>query len=109
VGRDPLHREALGCTAVVSSVGGPPGAELVEEGLSDLAAGREPVPARLVSIGAPRLRRLGFEAEARVCFTGEPPVRLRGFVETVADRLDRYPAVDPASFRRALEELLSFL
>jgi hypothetical protein len=33
-----------------------PGAELVSQGLIDLAAGLETVPALLVAIGAPRLR-----------------------------------------------------
>lgn len=37
-----------------------PGADLVEVGLADLRRGAESVPALLVSIGAPRLRRLGF-------------------------------------------------
>jgi hypothetical protein len=36
-----------------------PGADLVERGLSDLAAGRETTPALLVLVGAPRLRALG--------------------------------------------------
>jgi hypothetical protein len=36
-----------------------PGAELVEAGLRDLAAGEETVESLLVSIGSPRLRRLG--------------------------------------------------
>ena len=36
-----------------------PGAEIVREGLRDLERGVESVPALLVSIGAPRLRRLG--------------------------------------------------
>jgi len=36
-----------------------PGQDLVEAGLADLQRGRESVPALLVSIGAPRLRRLG--------------------------------------------------
>jgi hypothetical protein len=35
-----------------------PGGDLVEEGLRDLAQGRESVASFLVSIGAPRLRRL---------------------------------------------------
>jgi hypothetical protein len=43
---------------------GLPGADLIEEGLSDLAAGRESVPALLVSIGAPRLRQVGIEVVA---------------------------------------------
>lgn len=40
---------------------GLPGAELIQEGLGDLARGLETVPSLLVSIGAPRLRLLGFE------------------------------------------------
>lgn len=36
-----------------------PGAELVEEGLRDLARGAETQAALLVSIGAPKLRSLG--------------------------------------------------
>jgi hypothetical protein len=38
-----------------------PGTELVEAGITDLAAGRETVEALLVSVGAPRLRALGIE------------------------------------------------
>lgn len=38
-----------------------PGVDLVEHGLADLRRGVESVPALLVSIGAPRLRELGFE------------------------------------------------
>ena len=38
---------------------GVPGADLVAEGLADLAIGTDSVPALLVSIGAPRLRALG--------------------------------------------------
>lgn len=38
---------------------GLPGAELVYEGLMDLADGRETAASLLVLIGAPRLRRLG--------------------------------------------------
>jgi len=38
-----------------------PGADLVERGIADLANGTESLEALLVSIGAPRLRRLGFE------------------------------------------------
>ena len=43
-----------------------PGGELVEKGLSDLANGMETVESLLVSIGSPRLRRLGFEVTAPV-------------------------------------------
>lgn len=38
-----------------------PGADLIREGLHDLERGVESVPALLVLIGAPRLRRLGFD------------------------------------------------
>lgn len=38
-----------------------PGADLIREGFRDLDAGVESVPALLVLIGAPRLRRLGFD------------------------------------------------
>lgn len=41
-----------------------PGAELVRQGLLDLASGLESVAALLVTIGAPRLTRLGFEIPA---------------------------------------------
>ncbi|HXH06757.1 MAG TPA: hypothetical protein VNI83_09210 [Vicinamibacterales bacterium] len=40
-------------------IGGLPGGDLIEAGLRDLARGIESVPALLVSIGAPRLRRAG--------------------------------------------------
>jgi len=36
-----------------------PGGDLVQQGLDDLAHGTESVEALLVSIGAPRLRRIG--------------------------------------------------
>lgn len=38
-----------------------PGADLIRQGLHDLEAGVESVPALLVLVGAPRLRRLGFD------------------------------------------------
>ena len=40
-----------------------PGQDLIETGLRDLAQGVESVPALLVSIGAPRLRRIGLAVE----------------------------------------------
>ena len=40
---------------------GLPGGDLIGEGLDDLARGAETVPALLVSIGAPRLRQLGYD------------------------------------------------
>jgi hypothetical protein len=41
-----------------------PGADLVQAGLGDLVRGVESAEALLVSIGAPRLRRLGLIVEA---------------------------------------------
>jgi hypothetical protein len=38
-----------------------PGGDLIDEGVSDLRAGRETIAALLVAIGSPRLRRLGFD------------------------------------------------
>ena len=38
-----------------------PGGDLVARGLADQRSGRETVESLLVEIGAPRLRRLGFE------------------------------------------------
>jgi hypothetical protein len=44
----------------VSAVVSLPGAELIERGLTDLAGGVESIESLLVSVGAPRLRELGF-------------------------------------------------
>ena len=38
-----------------------PGGDLISRGLADLARGDETTEALLVAIGAPRLRRLGFD------------------------------------------------
>ena len=38
-----------------------PGAEVIGKGLADLCAGNDTTEALLVAIGAPRLRRLGFD------------------------------------------------
>jgi len=50
---------------------GPPGADSVEQGLSDLRAGRESEAALLVQIAAPRLRALGIEIPAQTVDRGE--------------------------------------
>jgi hypothetical protein len=50
-----------------------PGEGLVRAGITDLAAGVESVPALLVSIGASRLRDLGFEVERAI---PDPELRL---------------------------------
>jgi hypothetical protein len=51
--------ETASYNGVVRGIEGLPGADLIGEGLRDLTAGVESVPAMLVAIGAPRLRRLG--------------------------------------------------
>ncbi len=43
-----------------------PGHDLIQQGLEDLARGKESVPALLVSIGAPHLRRLGIAVPATI-------------------------------------------
>lgn len=53
---------------------GLPGADLIEQGLRDLAAGHESEAALLVCIGAPRLRRLGIAVPP-------PPANGRGSAE----------------------------
>lgn len=40
-----------------------PGGDLIAEGLRDLGAGVETIPALLVLIGSPRLTRLGFRID----------------------------------------------
>jgi hypothetical protein len=45
---------------------GLPGADLVERGLADLRRGERTVESLVVSIGAPRLSRLGIEIDAPV-------------------------------------------
>jgi len=47
--------------AELSTLADLPGADLVERGVADLERGVESVGSLLVSIGAPRLARLGFE------------------------------------------------
>lgn len=41
-----------------------PGEDLIRQGVADLVNRLETIPALMVSIGAPRLRRLGFTIEA---------------------------------------------
>jgi len=48
-----------------------PGYELVQKGLEDLARGQETVESLLVSIAAPRLRRLGVPVVERIIASPE--------------------------------------
>jgi len=48
-----------------------PGEEIIQQGLIDLAAGEETIPALLVAIGPPKLRRLGVPVPANLPSTPE--------------------------------------
>ena len=48
-----------------------PGGDLVQEGLTDLGRGVESIPALLVLIGAPRLRRIGLPVPESVLSSPE--------------------------------------
>ncbi|MEK6610282.1 MAG: hypothetical protein AABZ35_05130 [Gemmatimonadota bacterium] len=82
-----------------------PGEELIDAGLLDLARGLESVPALLVLIGAPRLRRLGFAVPERD--QAQPELRL--YAALTAENPDtahsRYNALVRrlVSFERAAE------
>jgi hypothetical protein len=82
-----------------------PGADLVEQGLDDLSRGVESVPALLVSIGAPRLRRIGMPVPGTTF--AEPEHRLYARLsETDPDSAhSRYNALVRrlVSFERAAE------
>ena len=51
-----------------------PGHDLVEQGLADLARGAETIPALLVAIGRPRLKRIGIAVPDHAI--SEPEIRL---------------------------------
>lgn len=76
-----------------------PGNDLVRDGLRDLARSEESIAALLVSIGAPRLRRIGLEIPATV---PSPEHRL----------YDRLAAADPDSahsrYNALIRRLVSF-
>lgn len=84
-----------------------PGAELIREGLRDLERCVESVPALLVLVGAPRLRRLGIEVQDPFGRTDFPEHRLYDLLAT--DEPDsahsRYNALIRrlVSFERAAE------
>ncbi len=81
-----------------------PGAELVEKGIADLADGIESVEALLVSIGAPRLRRLGYAIPAPI---DDPEQRLYALLarDGAAGAHSQYNALIRrlVSFERAAE------
>jgi len=84
---------------------GLPGWELIEPGLGDLARGVESVPALLVAIGAPRLRRLGLAIAGPEIPTPEHRLYQLLSAEDVASAHSRYNALlrRLVSFERAAE------
>ena len=84
---------------------GLPGAEIVAEGIEDLRLGRESIPALLVSIGSPRLRKLFVDFPATVFADAEHRLYLR-LVESDGDAAhSRYNSFIRllVSFERAAE------
>ena len=81
-----------------------PGGDLIEAGMADLARGVESIPALLVSIGAPRLRQLGFDL-ARVIEDAEHRLYQRLASENSDAAHSRYNALVRrlVSFERAAE------
>jgi hypothetical protein len=81
-----------------------PGGDLIAAGLRDLGQGVETIPALLVSIGAPRLRRLGYGIPAPI---EEPEHRLYALLarEDARAAHSRYNALVRrlVSFERAAE------
>jgi len=84
-----------------------PGASLVAAGIEDLRRGAETIPALLVSIGAPRLRRLGYAVPPATA--PDPEQRLYALLarENTDTAHGRYNALVRrlVSFERAAEGL----
>jgi len=76
-----------------------PGEDLVRQGLADLEAGLETDAALLVSIGAPRLRRLGFDVASPLL---DPEHRLYARIASPA------PDAAHARYNALLRRLVSF-
>jgi hypothetical protein len=84
-----------------------PGSELIEQGLEDLAAGRETEAGLLIEIAAPRLRSLGVKLDARRGGNGQSPEhRLYVLLSAQPDAHSRYNALLAriASYARAAEQ-----
>ena len=81
-----------------------PGGDLIETGLGDLGRELETIPALLVSIGAPRLRRLGYDIPDLIA---DPELRLYALLarDGAAAAHSRYNALVRrlVSFERAAE------
>jgi hypothetical protein len=82
-----------------------PGADLIRDGLRDLASGVESIPALLVLIGAPRLRRIGFDVPADPPYFPEDRLYAKLAEEDSDSAHSRYNALirKLVSFERAAE------
>ena len=82
-----------------------PGADLIREGLRDLACGVESIPSLLVLIGAPRLRRIGFDVPDDTPYFPEDRLYAKLAEEDSDSAHSRYNALirKLVSFERAAE------
>jgi hypothetical protein len=76
-----------------------PGGDLIAAGLDDLRRGLETVPSLLVSIGAPRLRRLGHPVSGEL---PEPEHRLYALLAR------DHPAAAHSRYNALIRRLVSF-
>jgi hypothetical protein len=81
-----------------------PGAEIVLPGIDDLAAGRESLNAKAVQAAAPRLLDLE-DVRSMVESRQVDPAKLLELYEDIEPDFYRFPAVEPASLRSAVEGL----
>lgn len=82
-----------------------PGSDLIREGLADLEAGVESVAALLVLVGAPRLRRIGFDVPLDTPYFPEDKLYAKLAEEDEDSAHSRYNALirKLVSFERAAE------
>jgi hypothetical protein len=78
---------------------GLPGGDLIATGLDDLGQGRETIPSLLVSIGEPRLRRLGYAVPQGI---PQPEQRLYALLAR------RDPAAAHSRYNAWVRRLVSF-
>ena len=82
-----------------------PGADLIRDGLRDLASGVESIESLLVLIGAPRLRRIGFDVPIDTPYFPEDRLYAKLAEEDSDSAHSRYNALirKLVSFERAAE------
>jgi len=82
-----------------------PGSDLIKQGLRDLAAGRESIESLLVLVGAPRLRRIGFDVPDDTPYLPEDRLYAKLAEEDSDSAHSRYNALirKLVSFERASE------